>query len=236
VGASVADIVSGLFTCIGILGALREAERTGAGQHVDIAMVDCVLAILENAVVRHTITGETPARVGSRHPVITPFDVFRTADGYVVIAVGNEDQWRRFCGGIPELCPLLQEERFADNPRRNKHHEELKTCIEAWSAALPTERVVEIVSGTGVACGPVNTVDKVLKDPNTRRREMLAEFDHPVAGEVTTANNPIHLSETPCKRHAAAPALGQHTEAVLSDILGYDAGRIGTLRNAGALG
>jgi crotonobetainyl-CoA:carnitine CoA-transferase CaiB-like acyl-CoA transferase len=137
---------------------------------------------------------------------------------------------------VPALGGLLKDERLGSNAMRTEHHDIVKKGIEAWSTTLATDEVVEIASGTGVACSPVNTVDKLLQDQNTRQREMLAEFDHPVAGKITTANNPIHFSETPCKEHAVAPVLGQHTEAVLSDVLGYSPDRIESLRKSGAFG
>ena len=236
-GASIADIVSGLFTTIGIMGALRTAEATGKGQQLDIAMVDCVLAVLENAVVRYTSAGETPQRIGSRHPVITPFDVFRSADGNVVIAAGNDRLWEQLCRTVPELTPLLDDERFATNESRTAHHTEVKQHIESWSTSLDTEALIDAVANkAGVPCGPVNSVRDIVEDANTRHRNMLVEFEHPVAGDVKTAGNPIRLSETPCSQHRRAPLLGEDTEDVLSGLLGYSPEEVDRLREEKAFG
>ena len=236
VGASIADIISGLFTVIGILGALRTSEKTGLGQRLDTAMVDCIMAALENAVVRYTVSGEVPQRIGSRHPSITPFDVYRTADGHVVIAAGNEQLWQRLCAGVRELEPLASDDRFKSNELRNQHQEELKSAIESWSMTLPSSDVVETVSArTGVPCAPVNDVGALVEDPNTAHRRMLIDFDHPVAGRIRTANTPINLSLTDCKQHAPPPALGQHTDRILSELLGYTQEEILALRKGGVI-
>ncbi len=235
-GASVGDIISGLFTAVGVLAALRDVDRNGAGQRLDMAMSDCMMAVLENAVVRRTVSGETPGRVGSRHPTITPFDVFRTADGHVVIAVGNERLWTALCRGVPELGDLPADERFVTNASRTENHAALKPIIERWSRGRSSAEVVAVLEAVGVPCGPVNTVADVVSDANTAHRDMLAALDHPAAGRVVAANNPIHFDRTPCKMHRPAPRLGEHTEQVLRDVLGYTPARIAELRAGGAFG
>ena len=235
-GASVGDIISGLFTAVGILASLRGVDREGQGQRLDIAMTDCMLAVLENAVVRQTVAGQTPGRVGSRHPAITPFDVFETANGHVVIAVGNDRLWEMFCQAVPQLAEALGDERFSSNPQRTENHADLKPIIEAWSRTLTSAALVEQLSVVGVPCGPVNTIADVVADPNTIHRDMLAAFDHPTAGHVVTANNPIHFDRTPCKAHRPAPELGQHTEDVMTAVLGYPSERVDELRSSGAFG
>ena len=235
-GASVGDIISGLFTAVGVLAALRDIDRGGEGQRLDIAMTDCMMAVLENAIVRQTVAGETPARIGSRHPAVTPFDVFETADGHVVIAVGNDRLWETFCQGIPEFKGLREDERFPTNPQRTENHAALKPIIEAWSRRSTSAVIVERLGSMGIPCGPVNTMADVVADANTMHREMLAEFDHPAAGRVLTANNPIHFDRTPCKSHRPAPQLGQHTDEVMADVLGYPPERIAELRAAGVFG
>jgi len=230
VGSSIADIMSGMFSAIGILGALRVKEKTGQSQYIDTAMVDCIIAILENAVVRYTVLEEIPQRIGSRHPSLTPFDVFKANDGYIVIGIGNDHLWEMFCKNIPEFNLLIMAERFKNNDFRTKNEAELKKIIETWTEKHTTEDLIRIITDAGVPCGPVNTVDKVLKDPNTEYRKMLFEFDHPIAGNMITSNSPLNLSLTPCKNHLRPPALGEHTDEVLTSVLGYSKEKIEELK------
>ncbi|MEN6378167.1 MAG: CaiB/BaiF CoA-transferase family protein [Methanofastidiosum sp.] len=230
VGSSLADIISGLFTAIGILSSLRNRDVTGKGEYIDTAMVDCIMAVLENAMVRYTVTGEIPKRIGSRHPSLTPFDVFETEDGYLVIGIGNDHLWETFCNKIPEFTYLLQDENFKTNESRSKNELILKPIIEEWTKKHKTADLVDTISKAGIPCGPVNTIDKVVNDPNTKHRKMLFEFDHPIAGKMKTANSPLNLSNTPCKTHVRAPILGEHTEEVLSKILGYSKDKIEELK------
>ncbi len=230
VGSSIADIMSGMFSAIGILGALRVKEKTGQAQYIDTAMVDCIIAILENAVVRYTVSEEIPQRIGSRHPSLTPFDVFKALDGYIVIGIGNDHLWEMFCRNIPEFNLLIMAERFKNNELRTKNEAELKKIIEDWTQKHTTEDLVRIINDAGVPCGPVNTVDKVLNDPNTKYRNMLFEFDHPIAGKMVTSNSPLSLSVTPCKSHLRPPALGEHTDEVLTNVLGYSKEKIEELK------
>lgn len=230
VGSSIADIMSGMFSAIGILGALRVKEKTGQAQYIDTAMVDCIIAILENAVVRYTVSEEIPQRIGSRHPSLTPFDVFKALDGYIVIGIGNDHLWEMFCRNIPEFNLLIMAERFKNNDFRTKNEAELKKIIEDWTQKHTTEDLVRIINDAGVPCGPVNTVDKVLNDPNTKYRNMLFEFDHPIAGKMVTSNSPLSLSATPCKSHLRPPALGEHTDEVLTNVLGYSKEKIEELK------
>jgi len=230
VGSSIADIMSGMFSAIAILGALRTQEKTGQGQYIDIAMVDCILAILENATVRYTVSGEVPTRIGSRHPSLTPFDVFETLDGYIVIGIGNDHLWEMFCHCVPEFNNLLFSERFKNNDMRTKNEAELKKIIEDWTIKHKSEDLIEIITKAGVPCGPVNTIDKILEDPNTAYRKMLFEFDHPIAGKMVTANSPLNFSLTECKKHLRPPALGEYTEEVMSKVLGYSKEKIEQLK------
>ncbi|HPA49629.1 MAG TPA: CoA transferase, partial [Methanofastidiosum sp.] len=150
VGSSIADIMSGMFSAIAILGALRTQEKIGQGQYIDISMVDCILAILENATVRYTVSGEVPTRIGSRHPSLTPFDVFETLDGYIVIGIGNDHLWEMFCHCVPEFNNLLFSERFKNNDMRTKNEAELKKIIEGWTINHKSEDLIEIITKAGV--------------------------------------------------------------------------------------
>ncbi|MHC1598677.1 MAG: CaiB/BaiF CoA transferase family protein [Candidatus Methanofastidiosia archaeon] len=234
VGSSIGDIISGLFTVIGILSALRARETTGKGQKIDIAMTDCVMAVLENAFARYTATGEVPERIGSRHPSLAPFDVFKTKDGWMVIGVGNDSLWAKFCKGL-NIEEYITDPKYATNEARSNHSDELKTYIEKWTSARTTDKAVEEISSFGVPCGPVNTVDKVMEDANTKLRNMVVDLPHPTVGKMTFVNNPIKLSETPCDIFKAAPGLGEDTDKVLKRILGYSEEKIEALRKEGII-
>ncbi len=230
VGSSLADIMSGMFTAIAILASLRNKDKTGEGAYIDTAMVDCIVAVLENAMVRYTVTGEIPKRMGSRHPSLTPFDVFKTADNYIVIGIGNDHLWELFCNNISEFNYLLSDEKFKTNELRSKNEPILKPLIEKWTKGYKSEELLDILSKSGIPCSPVNTIEEVLNDPNTKHRQMLYEFDHPIAGNMKTANSPLAISNACCKNHFRSPTLGEHTEEILSKILNYTKDEIESLR------
>ena len=229
VGTSIGDITSALFTAIGILSALRHRDQTGEGQLIDVGMLDCQVAILENAMVRYFSTGDIPRPLGRRHPAITPFEVFESADGYVVIAIGNNELWRKFCEhvGHPEL---IDDERFHTNALRTENHESLFPILAEIMCRRTTDAWVEALEAIGVPCGPVNTVDKVANDPQVLAREMIAEVEHDTTGTVQIPGMPIKLSETPGQIDAPAPNLGEHTSEVLTDLLGLGAEEVKQLK------
>lgn len=210
VGSSMGDIFSGSFATIGILAALRVRDKNGLGQEEDISMMDAVLSVLENAVVRYTVTGEIPQRIGSGHPSIAPFDVFETKDGWVVIAIGNDMLWEKFCKAV-DKTDLLNDLRFTTNPRRSENYKELKPIITEWSKEKTVEETLNILINADVPVGEVNTIDKIVDDPNIKLREMIVEVDHPLVGKVKITDTPIKLSLTPGKVEKASPLLGQHT-------------------------
>lgn len=234
VGSSIGDIFSGSFATIGILAALRVRDRTGLGQEIDISMMDAVLSVLENAVVRYTVTGEIPKRMGSGHPAIAPFDVFETKDGWVVIAIGNDVLWKKFCKTINNT-DLLNDSRFTTNPKRSENYKELKPIITDWSKKKTVEEILNILIKAGVPVGEVNTIDKIVDDPNIKLREMIVEVEHPLAGKVKITNTPIKLSLTPGKIEKASPLLGQHTEEILKELLGYCKKDIDNLKKEGVV-
>ena len=229
VGTSIGDITSALFTAIGILSALRHRDQTGEGQLIDVGMLDCQVAILENAMVRYFSTGDIPRPLGRRHPAITPFEVFESADGYVVIAIGNNELWRKFCEHVnhPEL---IDNERFHTNALRTENHESLFPILAEIMCRRTTDAWVEALEEVGVPCGPVNTVDKVANDPQVLARDMIAEVEHEVTGTVQIPGIPIKLSETPGQIDAPAPNLGEHTSEVLIGLLGLEAEEVNQLK------
>ncbi len=232
VGTSIGDITSALFTAIGILSALRHRDQTGEGQLIDVGMLDCQVAILENAMVRYFSTGDIPRPLGRRHPAITPFEVFESADGYVVIAIGNNELWRKFCEhvGQPEL---IDDERFNTNALRTENHKSLFPILAEIMRRRTTDAWVEALETIGVPCGPVNTVDKVANDPQVLAREMIAEVEHDTTGTVQVPGIPIKLSETPGQIDAPAPNLGEHTSEVLTGLLGLGAEEVNQLKQDG---
>jgi CoA:oxalate CoA-transferase len=217
VGTSIGDITAGLFATIGITAALVDRSRTKRGMKVDVAMLDCQVAILENAIARYTATGEVPGPLGSRHPSITPFDAFATADGYIIIAAGNNVLFAKLCNALSR-DDLPTNPLFAENDLRSTHHVALKHELES---ALKTRRTGEwltLLEAAGVPCGPINTVDKVLADPQVLARNMLVSFEDPVAGSVRMAGNPIKLSAfTDPSVRPPAPDLDADRAAIVAE-------------------
>ena len=234
VGTSIGDITSALFTAIGILSALRYRDQTGEGQLIDVGMLDCQVAILENAMVRYFSTGDIPRPLGRRHPAITPFEVFESADGYVVIAIGNNELWRKFCEHV-DRPELIDDERFHTNALRTENHESLFPILAEIMYRHTTDAWVDALEAIGVPCGPVNTVDKVASDPQVLARDMIAEVEHDITGTVQIPGIPIKLSETPGQIDAPAPNLGEHTSEVLTGLLGLGAEEVNQLKQDGTV-
>jgi CoA:oxalate CoA-transferase len=230
VGASIGDITAGLFTAIGIMIAAYHREITGVGQKVDVAMLDCQVAILENAISRYLTSGIVPKPIGNRHPSITPFEAFRAKDGYVIIAIGNDKLWEKFCNLIsrPEL---VSDERFVTNGKRTENQKALKAILDTVFPQRTVEEWLQDIDDAGIPCGPINAVDSIIADPQIKAREMIVETEHPIAGVIKMAGVPIKLSATPGAVEKAAPLLGQHTEEILCELLGMSAQQIEALRS-----
>lgn len=228
VGASIGDIGAGLFTAIGILAALNYRNLTGIGQKVDVAMLDCQVAMLENAISRYLVSGIVPGPAGNRHQSITPFEPFKTSDGEIMIAAGNDTLYRKLMESIGGE-EYITDPQFIDNPTRTKNVDEMKTIIDALTIKKTTKEWQHILDEAGVPNGPINTVDKVIEDPQVLAREMIVEVEHPVAGKTKIPGVAIKMSETQGVVHSAAPTLGQHTQSILSDFLGYDDKKIESL-------
>jgi CoA:oxalate CoA-transferase len=234
VGFSIGDLGGGIFTSLGILSALQERERSGEGQMVDVSMLDCQMAFLENAFARYFATGEVPERIGTRHPVLTPFQAYPTRDGYLVVAAARDPFWQKFCKVIGRE-DLVTDARFKENPVRTKNHKELeKEVIEALKSKT-TEEWVDLMIREDIPCGPVNTVPQLAGDPHTLAREMIAEVKHSKAGNLKVVNNPIKLSRTPVKLEKANPELGENTEEILAGLLGYSREKIAGLKSEKAI-
>lgn len=218
VGPSVGDINAGMFTAIGILAALQHRNNTGEGQKVDVAMLDCQVAILENAIARYVVTGDIPKPAGNKHSSIVPFEPFDTSDGEIMIAAGNDNLWRTFCK-VTGLESLANDPRFESNPNRHKNYDLLRPLI---ADVILKKTMLEwqlLLDDAGVPNGPINTVDKVIEDQQVIFREMIVEVEHPVAGKLKMPGIPIKLSATPGNILRPAPMLGEHTEEVLKALL-----------------
>ena len=230
-GVAIADIVTGMFAAQAVTAALFARERSGRGQHVDIAMLDSVVALLSYQAGIYFANGIAPARLGNRHPTIVPYETFRASDGDFVVAVGNDDQWRRFCAvtGFPE------DERYATNRGRVTNYEALKPALDATLATQTRDFWIGKLKAAGVPCGSVRDLKEVFADPQTEARDMLVELEHAAAGMLKMTGTPLKFSDTPGSVRTPPPLLGQHTEAILMNDLGVDRERIGDLRAKGVI-
>jgi CoA:oxalate CoA-transferase len=230
-GLSLGDIAAGLFTAIGILAALRERDTSGEGQLVDISMLDCQVAILENAFMRYFLTGELPQPIGTRHPAATPFQAFPTQDGWIVLAVswGVENQWELFCA-LVERPELINDPRFDTPHARTANHAELEPILNEALMQRTTQQWIREFDAIGLPCGPLNNIAEAAALPQVQARDMLVEVDHPQIGTLPLANTPVKLSRTPGGIRGTSPALGQHTDEVLRSLLALSAAEIAALR------
>lgn len=220
-GSSLGDITAGLFTTIGILSALHERERSGKGQMIDVSMLDCQLAVLENAFARYFATGEVPGPIGTRHPVTTPFQVYETSDGYVTVAFvgGAKDQWPMFCA-LLDRVDLIDDERFTTSWSRTLNYDELNPMIEEGMRKKSTTQWLEELTEAGIPCGPVNNIADIVADEHIRTRGMIIDVPHPERGTVKMVNTPIRFSRTGAEVKGPAPLHGGNTDEVLRSILG----------------
>jgi CoA:oxalate CoA-transferase len=235
-GVSYGDIAAGLFLCIATLAALQERQRSGEGQYVDISMLDCQVSVQENAFVRYLNTGEIPHAIGTRHPVITPFQTFPTRDGYIAVALrgGVKDQWPLFCAAIDRV-DIIDDPRFNDGWQRTLHYKELEPILSEAMKVRTTYEWVSELEQMGIPCGPVNTIDKVAGDPQIKARNMIIEIEHPEAGTFKVVNSPFRFSRSSYKVEKASPELGAHNEEVLGSLVGMTPEQIGRLKDAGII-
>ncbi|HSP56106.1 MAG TPA: CaiB/BaiF CoA-transferase family protein [Dehalococcoidia bacterium] len=235
-GVSQGDITAGLFTAVGILSALHERERSGKGQMVDISMLDCQIAILENALVRYFATGEPPKPIGTRHPLTTPFQAFPTKDGWIVIAIapGVESQWELFCVKIGR-ADLIDDPRFVTPGLRTKNHDVLEPMLNGALKEKTTDAWLREFDGIGLPFGPLNDIPHAAEQPQVKARQMLVDVEHPSGFSLRVPDTPIKLSRTPGGIAGPPPAIGEHTDEVLSSMLGLSPEEIGALREASAV-
>jgi formyl-CoA transferase len=219
VGVAIVDLTAGMFAFSSILAALRVRDLTGRGQRIDMALLDAHLAWLANVGSNYLISGEVPARYGNGHPNIVPYQTFRASDGWLILAVGNDRQWARFCRAAGR-DDLLADGRFATNAERVRNRSALVAILEELFAARTLDEWLSLLAGSGVPAGPVNTVDRVLNDPQTRARNMVRQVEHPGIGPIELIASPLKLEATPPAIRRHPPMLGEHTEEVLRELLG----------------
>jgi crotonobetainyl-CoA:carnitine CoA-transferase CaiB-like acyl-CoA transferase len=228
-GVSIGDLAAALYGVVAILAALRARDQTGLGQHLDIAMLDCQVAWLEDALARYSATGKVPAPIGSRHPSITPFQHFRAADGYFVAGCGNEAIWQRFCDAIG-MSALKNDARFATNADRTANHAELDPLLAGLFATLPRADWLGRLEAANVPCAPIANVAEVARNPHLEQREMILRADHPAFDGLIVPGSPLKTAGVGGAPKTRAPDLGEHTGAVFERLLGYDAAKLADLR------
>ncbi|MEP7306531.1 MAG: CoA transferase [Acidobacteriota bacterium] len=230
-GVAIGDIVTGMFAAQGVLLALLARQRTGKGQLVDVAMLDSVAALLTYQAGIHFATGSSPRRIGNRHPTIVPYELFTASDGDFVLAIGNDDQWRRFC----EVAGLGDDERFRTNRQRVMQYDELRPILGSVLARDSRRSWIDRLQAVGVPCGSVRDLGEVFADPQLAARDMVTSVEHATIGSLRLLGVPVKLSDTPGMVRTAPPSLGQHTQAVLRAELGMTDGDIDALRAEGAI-
>jgi crotonobetainyl-CoA:carnitine CoA-transferase CaiB-like acyl-CoA transferase len=228
------DATAGVYSVMGILAALFVRERTGLGQFVDIALLDGQVAWLTNVAGAYFATGQRPQKLGNAHPNIVPYQPFKARDKYLIVAVGTERLWERFCQALEIADTIGKDSRFTTNPDRLQHRAELVARLEQILATRDAEEWLARLRAADIPCGPINQVDEILSDPHILARGMVVEMQHSTSGSVRSLGNPVHLAETPVSYRLAPPVLGQHTSKVLSG-LGYSAEQIEQLKSAGAI-
>jgi crotonobetainyl-CoA:carnitine CoA-transferase CaiB-like acyl-CoA transferase len=229
VGVALTDIMTGLYATIAVQAALAERGALGLGQHIDLALLDVQVACLANQASNYLAGGVVPRRMGNAHPNIVPYQDFPTADGDMILAVGNDGQFARFCAvaGHPEWAI---DARFATNPQRVAHRTVLIPLLRQATVMRSTHDWIAALEAAKVPCGPINRLDEVFADPQVQARGLRIEMPHASAGTVPLVANPIRLSGSPVRYRQAPPTLGEHTDEALHDWLGLDAAAIAALR------
>lgn len=230
-GVAIADIATGMFAAQGVTAALFHRERSGRGQQVDIAMLDSVVALLTYQAGIYFASNAAPERLGNRHPTIVPYETFHASDGEFVLAVGNDDQWRRFC----QVASLAPDERFATNRQRVVNYSDLRALLSGTLRTRPRSDWIERLTAAGVPCGSVRDLHEVFSDPQVAARSMVAELEHVKAGLLKVIGTPLKFSDTPSEIRTPPPLLGEHTESVLTGDLNMLPQEIAALRAQGVI-
>jgi crotonobetainyl-CoA:carnitine CoA-transferase CaiB-like acyl-CoA transferase len=234
VGLSFADITAGMNAFSGILLALLARQQTGEGQRIDVSLLDCQVALLTYQAGIFFATGKSPDRLGNKHPSITPYETFEARDGHIIIACGNQGFWEKFCK-LAGLEHLLADERFTTMKKRVENRAALTPLVAAAVRTRTRQAWYELLDREGIPCGLIKDVAEVCTDPQVLARDMVVQLNHPAAGPISVNGVPIKLSATPGEVKDPPPLLGQHTDEILSDILGYTASEIAEVRQLKAV-
>jgi crotonobetainyl-CoA:carnitine CoA-transferase CaiB-like acyl-CoA transferase len=230
-GVPIADIITGMYASIAICAALANRAETGVGQHLDLALLDSQIALLAYQNTNYFATGAAPKRIGNLHPNIVPYQPFRTKDGAVILACGNDNLFRKFCEAAGQQA-LASDVRFASNGKRVENRGELTRLLGDVFRQRPTADWVELLEKAGVPNGPINDIAQVYAEPQVKARGIRVDMDHPVAGKLPTVASPMRFSETPVEYRRAPPTLGQHTDEVLKGLLDLSGAELERLRAA----
>jgi crotonobetainyl-CoA:carnitine CoA-transferase CaiB-like acyl-CoA transferase len=233
-GVAITDLMTGLYSAIAVLTALTHRDRTGEGQYIDMALLDVQVAMLANVNSNFLASGQPPVRWGNAHPNIVPYQTFQTSDGWIIVAVGNDGQFRKFVeiGGRPELAV---DERFATNPERVRHRDTLVPILSEMVGTRSKHEWIAALEAAGVPCGPINDLGEVFDNEQVIARGLQTHLAHPSGGTVKVVRNPINMSATPPQALTHPPQLGEHTNDVLHSVLGYDEARITALRDSSVI-
>jgi len=233
-GVALTDLMTGMYATVAVLAALTHRDRSGEGQHIDMALLDTQVAMLANVGSNYLTSGKPPKRWGNAHANIVPYQTFACLDGHLIVATGNDGQYQKFveAGGRPELG---RDPRFATNPLRVRNRDVLVPLLAAMVAGRPRDEWIALLEEKGVPCGPINDVGEVFANEQVQARQMAVALPHPSAGQVTLVRNPIRMSATPATSDLAPPTLGQHTDEVLREVLGRSSEDIAALRERGVL-
>ena len=234
VGVPIVDLTAGMYATIAICAALANRALTGKGQSIDIALLDSCVAFLANQGMNYLATGESPGRLGNAHPNIVPYQTFKTRDGNIILACGNDNLFNKFCAAAG-CAELAQDPRFSINAERVKNRDEITRLLNEVFARRTTREWVELLDDAGVANGPINTIAQVFDEPQVRSRGLKIELPHATAGKVELVASPMRFSDTPIKHELPPPALGQHTDEILRGMLKKSAGEIAKLKHDGVV-
>jgi formyl-CoA transferase len=235
VGIAITDVLTGMYASLAIVAAIAHRERTGEGQYIDAALLDTIVAFNANQIVSFFCSGRIPLRYGNAHANVVPYEVFPTADGHIILAIGNDGQFQRFCdaAGCPELA---SEARFRTNSQRIVHRAELVPLIAEIMRTRTKREWIEALEAANVPCGPINNMKEVFEDPQVQHRRLRVDMPHPTGGVAPLVASPMRLSATPVEYRHAPPLLGQHNEEVLKGLLGKSDGELAALKAAGITG
>jgi crotonobetainyl-CoA:carnitine CoA-transferase CaiB-like acyl-CoA transferase len=234
VGIAITDVLTGMYASLAICGALTHRERTGQGQYIDCALLDTIVAFNANQIVSYFCSGKIPLRWGNAHAQVVPYEVFPTADGHIILAVGNDGQFQRFCE-VAGCSELAEEPRFKTNSARIVHRAELIPLIAEIMRTRTKHEWIEALEAATVPCGPINNMKEVFEDPQVQHKKLRVDIAHPLGGAAPVVASPMRLSETPVDYRLAPPLLGQHNEEILKGLLGKSDAELDRLKASGII-